>query len=296
MLPVARILIFIVLSMTLHFWGLSYNFKLLAEPIENQQIGVGYVSRSLASFVPVIKPAVQKSEKINDLLSKKQQIARSGKVTTDVPIVRVKQATVIQKPLQSVADVIPVKSLDQPELVKPNTIDDVKLEKTSPATSIAKMELPEQQVETSMQTQPPLQLVANAETSVKNELLKQSSSGQLDDRLTDPGQFVALSTTADNDKNSGFRTAVPRYDNNPAPAYPEVARRRGWQGTVQFEVLVLKSGRVGGLDMVVSTGYRSLDNAARKSINRWKFVPATAFGVPVDSRVVVPVNFVLGIR
>lgn len=267
--------------MVLHFWSLSFDFKLLAGPIKNQQIGIGYVSRSLNSFAPAPEPLIQKSEKINDLLS----------VT-----LRSKKIPVIRKPSKTVAKVMPVKSLDQLELVKSETIDTVKLEELSPETSIIKKELPDQQVDTPVQMPPPLQPFAKLDLFVNDELLQAGSRGSAEDMLTGAEPLGALRSANDSVRKPGFQLAVPQYDRNPPPKYPEVARRRGWQGTVQFEVLVLKSGRVGGLDMVVSTGYRSLDNAARKSINRWTFVPATSFGVPVDSRVIVPVDFVLGVH
>ncbi len=91
-----------------------------------------------------------------------------------------------------------------------------------------------------------------------------------------------------------FQAALPRYDLNPRPRYPEVARRRGWEGRALFEVLVLKDGRVGELKMVQSSGYRSLDRAARKAIRGWVFKAAESAGSAVDSRVIVPVDFVLG--
>ena len=89
------------------------------------------------------------------------------------------------------------------------------------------------------------------------------------------------------------QSATPRYDVNPIPEYPEVARRRGYQGTVELAVLVLPDGRVGSVGIQTSSGFRILDQAARKSVRFWKFQPGTAQGVRVESRVVVPVNFVL---
>jgi len=86
---------------------------------------------------------------------------------------------------------------------------------------------------------------------------------------------------------------LPRYDINPLPAYPEVARRRGQEGTVTLEVLVLADGRVGEMDLVASSGYRSLDKAALKAVRRWQFKPATSLSAPVESRVLVPVDFIL---
>jgi protein TonB len=87
--------------------------------------------------------------------------------------------------------------------------------------------------------------------------------------------------------------AQPRYGYHPDPVYPEFARRRGWEGTVEFNVRVLASGEVAEVTLKSSSGYRGLDQAARRAIKRWRFTPASRAGTLVESWVVVPVHFVL---
>jgi protein TonB len=87
--------------------------------------------------------------------------------------------------------------------------------------------------------------------------------------------------------------AAPRYGYHPAPAYPRRARDRGWEGTVELKVRVLPSGKVGEVKLINSSGYKSLDQAARRAIKRWRFTPASRAGGVVESWVVVPVHFVL---
>ena len=89
----------------------------------------------------------------------------------------------------------------------------------------------------------------------------------------------------------GFTDALPRYDVNPAPKYPEVARRRGQQGTVVLQVTVLQNGDVGGLSISSSSGHKNLDRSALDAVRRWIFSPATSSGFPVVSQVLVPVRF-----
>ncbi|MCW8892237.1 MAG: energy transducer TonB, partial [Deltaproteobacteria bacterium] len=94
--------------------------------------------------------------------------------------------------------------------------------------------------------------------------------------------------------HANTQMALPRYDVNPRPEYPKIAKLRGWEGDVLFEVLVTKTGRVGQLQMLTSSGYRSLDNAAQKALKRWIFKPATTFGgIEIDSLVRVPIKFSL---
>ncbi len=85
--------------------------------------------------------------------------------------------------------------------------------------------------------------------------------------------------------------ALPLYDKNPKPDYPQVARSRGWQGTVVFEVMVDIDGMVDRITLMESSGYRVLDRAARKSVYRWRFIPAHVGGVAVPCKIQVPIDF-----
>mgnify|MGYP001074952721 CR=1 FL=1 len=90
-----------------------------------------------------------------------------------------------------------------------------------------------------------------------------------------------------------IRKAFPRYDLNPKPPYPEVARRRGQEGVVILSVLVLKDGSVGKIRVARSSGYEPLDSAALDTVARWRFVPAKVGDEPVDMEVQVPIRFKL---
>ena len=85
--------------------------------------------------------------------------------------------------------------------------------------------------------------------------------------------------------------AYPENDGNPPPKYPVLARRRGWQGTVQLSVWVLENGRVGDITIAESSGYPLLDKTALKAVTRYRFVPGRQGDRPVAMRVQVPVHF-----
>ncbi|QZD73338.1 energy transducer TonB [Pseudomonas sp. 3-2] len=81
------------------------------------------------------------------------------------------------------------------------------------------------------------------------------------------------------------------YLHNPAPEYPSVAMRRGWQGTVLLRVHVLASGKPGEIQIQKSSGRDQLDEAALAAVKRWSFVPAKQGDVAQDGWVSVPIDF-----
>ena len=88
-------------------------------------------------------------------------------------------------------------------------------------------------------------------------------------------------------------TAMPRYRTNPIPEYPIPSRRRREEGIVLLDVAVDADGKPSSISLNRSSGYPLLDRAALDAVRRWTFEPARAGGVPMFSRVVVPVRFSL---
>ncbi len=87
--------------------------------------------------------------------------------------------------------------------------------------------------------------------------------------------------------------AYADYLRNPAPSYPDLAQRRGWEGSVQLKVFVLASGRAGRVDIEKSSGRPILDDAAVAAVRNWRFVPSRRGSTPVDGYVSVPIDFKL---
>ena len=88
-----------------------------------------------------------------------------------------------------------------------------------------------------------------------------------------------------------LQTAYPRYQLNIPPAYPGLARKRGQEGTVILQVLVSKEGRVTDLKIDTSSGFRLLDRAAAKAVQKWVFVAGQRDDESVEMWVKVPVTF-----
>ena len=87
--------------------------------------------------------------------------------------------------------------------------------------------------------------------------------------------------------------ATPLYQRNPKPAYPALARRRGWQGTVVLAIMVLTDGSAGQVAVHKSSGHTLLDNSALKTIKTWRFLPGMKNGAPIAMEVQVMVHFEL---
>ncbi len=83
------------------------------------------------------------------------------------------------------------------------------------------------------------------------------------------------------------------YLNNPAPAYPAIARRQGHQGKVVLRVFVNAAGGADQVEVRSSSGYSTLDQAALNAVRRWRFVPARQGDQPVAAWVLVPLTFTL---
>ncbi|MEH6502837.1 MAG: TonB family protein [Cycloclasticus sp.] len=71
-----------------------------------------------------------------------------------------------------------------------------------------------------------------------------------------------------------FSTPQPSYQ--PKPRYPSIAKRRGIEGIVIFEISVANNGHVNNAFIIQSSGSSVLDKSALKAIKTWRF-PASKF-------------------
>ncbi|MEW4983864.1 MAG: energy transducer TonB [Cycloclasticus sp.] len=75
-------------------------------------------------------------------------------------------------------------------------------------------------------------------------------------------------------KPATFTSPQPTYQ--PKPKYPSIARRRGTEGIVIFEISVANDGHVNQAIIIQSSGSSALDRSALKTIKTWQF-PASRF-------------------
>jgi len=83
------------------------------------------------------------------------------------------------------------------------------------------------------------------------------------------------------------------YLNNPPPTYPVASRRMREEGLVVLRVKVRADGRVDAVLVHQRSGSMRLDEAALAAVKHWKFIPAKRGSQPIDSWVLVPIQFEL---
>lgn len=88
-----------------------------------------------------------------------------------------------------------------------------------------------------------------------------------------PAEAAATPTTA----STASTDAMLQHKLNQAFApyfqYPRLARKRGWQGTVELGLHVSSSGKLSNIRVMQSSGYRVLDLAAIKSLQQLGTLP-----------------------
>lgn len=76
------------------------------------------------------------------------------------------------------------------------------------------------------------------------------------------------------------------------PPYPPIERKLGDQGTVKLRLTISPQGIVTAADIVQSSGFPGLDQAAMSWVmSHWKYKPAIQGGVPATSTTVAAVVF-----
>jgi protein TonB len=84
--------------------------------------------------------------------------------------------------------------------------------------------------------------------------------------------------------------AVGEKGNIP-PGYPLLSAQLGEQGIVVVQMQIGPDGFVTVVQLLQTSGYPRLDQAALAALKNWRFTPAVENGQPVPSAQVLPVRF-----
>ncbi len=90
-----------------------------------------------------------------------------------------------------------------------------------------------------------------------------------------------------------FIAGIEKYPvvlSNPAPLYPDIARKAGIEGTVFVKMWVAKDGTVKRAEVLKSSS-ELFEQAAVEAARQWKFTPAIMNNAPVSVFVTVPFKF-----
>lgn len=83
------------------------------------------------------------------------------------------------------------------------------------------------------------------------------------------------------------------YVNAPQADYPSIAKRMGEEGRVVMQVLVNEKGRAEKVDVVQSSGFKRLDEAAKLALMRALFKPYLEDGKAMNMLATASINFSL---
>jgi protein TonB len=75
------------------------------------------------------------------------------------------------------------------------------------------------------------------------------------------------------------------------PTYPRISRRRGEAGTVVLSIQVLANGSAGDVQILQSSGYHRLDNAALQGAKQVQYTPALQHGEAIRSTLQLSYTF-----
>ena len=108
-----------------------------------------------------------------------------------------------------------------------------------------------------------------------------------------PAKALVNHTDTSASREQQARFVAASYRHQTAVPYPKLARRRGQEGTVWLNVQVDTAGGVSDIQVLESSGFSQLDQAALKTVRRWHFIAARRDGQAEVSYVKIPVKFQL---
>ena len=137
--------------------------------------------------------------------------------------------------------------------------------------------------------------VPDAEAEPEQTIATQEELSQfIGEGQGDSGDSLVIAPEASGDPAFGefvYVEELPEAVIRIPPAYPDIARQSGIEGTVQLQALVGKDGKVKNVKVI--KGIPVLDDAAVTAVKQWVFKPALTNKKPVAVWVAVPVRFSL---
>lgn len=154
-------------------------------------------------------------------------------------------------------------------------------------------EMPEKTVTEGVRAERAQDVGTDAAVSLHLPSLESVGVGQIASRGEAPGNNLQAVPQGGSGSTQAGQMILPRYLNAARPAYPLMARMRGYEGVVLLAVEVLTDGRAGEVRIKKSSGYDLLDQSALNAVRVWRFEPARKIDTPLVMTVDIPVRFSL---
>jgi len=144
-----------------------------------------------------------------------------------------------------------------------------------------------------------VEIEADIATDTEFEMTDTTEKKESDTTIDEPETTAieVVSTTETVAENTGFdhipTMEKPRYRKAFPPEYPRLAKRRGQQGLVLLRAKVDKQGDVEMVEVIASSGVKSLDIRALETVEKWQFYPYIIANEATVAWVNVPVEFTL---
>ncbi|MBL4638818.1 MAG: energy transducer TonB [Proteobacteria bacterium] len=139
--------------------------------------------------------------------------------------------------------------------------------------------------------------VTNSDTESVDEKTEILAKTETDMTAEKQVEVDVISSTDSIAMNSGFdqipTMEKPRYRKAFPPKYPRLAKKRGQQGLVLLRAKVDRQGEVEMVEVLQSSGVKSLDVRALETVEQWLFYPYTVANKPIVAWVNIPVDFTL---
>lgn len=144
-----------------------------------------------------------------------------------------------------------------------------------------------------VRTEPAQAAGADASVSLHLPSLKSMETKEIAAIGKASGEHPVVGRRSGSPRSESGQMILPRYLNATRPAYPLIARMRGYEGMVLLAVEVLEDGRAGDVRVKQSSGYALLDKSALDAVRAWRFEPARKMETPLTMTVDIPIRFAL---
>lgn len=225
-------------------------------------------------------PLSQQTQSVSISFTKPAKVEPKKVEPPTPPVVEAKE---VVKPTPKPVAAKPVKPTEKKRIVKQKTKPkEIKKETPKPVQKVVKKK-PISKEEPKKITEPPKEVVKSTPAPPapvikdKIEITKEKVAQQSNELQSKP-QLIQ--------KSRFLSTPTP-------PKYPRMAKRRGIEGTVTYEVWLDEKGKQTKLLLKDSSGAKVLDVAALKAIKNWEFSPHIVNGKRIAHRIYIPISFQL---